>query len=178
MRRRAAASDDDEGESEGRKNRGQIQRLPFTLMNRTIEEEIDEDIRHFRASELLELPKKDKHHLFHTVYRVGDLDRTIKFYTEALGLKLLRQRDIPEEKYSNAFLGFRLEETNFVMELTFNYGVIPMILGLGLVTKELGGKITREYVKDWENFWSQTWRKRGRVSKSERGTSTKLPSDK
>ncbi|XP_061993441.1 lactoylglutathione lyase GLX1-like [Rosa rugosa] len=101
-------------------------------------------MRIFVASELLELPKKDKRRLLHAVYRVGDLERTIKFYTEALGMKLLRQRDIPEEKYSNAFLGFGQEETNFVMELTYNYGVIPMILGLSLVTKELGGKITRE----------------------------------
>ncbi|XP_062021025.1 lactoylglutathione lyase GLX1-like [Rosa rugosa] len=101
-------------------------------------------MRIFIASELLELPKKDKRHLLHAVYRVSDLERTIKFYTEALGMKLLRHRDIPKEKYSNAFLGFGPEETNFVMELTYNYGVIPMILGLGLVTKELGGKITRE----------------------------------
>ncbi|PRQ48389.1 putative lactoylglutathione lyase [Rosa chinensis] len=135
-------------------------------------------MRIFVASELLELPKKDKRRLLHAVYCVGDLERTIKFHTEALGMKLLWQRDIPDEKYSNAFLEFGPEETNFVMELTYNYGVIPMILGLVLVTKELGGKITRESVKDWENFWSQPWRKRGRVSKSERGTSTKLPSDK
>ncbi|GAB4831954.1 hypothetical protein Ancab_005974 [Ancistrocladus abbreviatus] len=57
------------------------------------------------TAELLEWPQKDKRRFLHAVYRVGDLDRTIKFYTECLGMKLLRKRDIPEEKYSNAFLG-------------------------------------------------------------------------
>ncbi|CAI0431101.1 unnamed protein product [Linum tenue] len=57
------------------------------------------------SAELLEFPKKDKRRMLHAVYRVGDLDRTIQFYTEGLGMKLLRKRDIPDEKYSNAFLG-------------------------------------------------------------------------
>ncbi|CAN1857326.1 Lactoylglutathione lyase GLX1 [Linum perenne] len=57
------------------------------------------------SADLLEFLKKDKRRLLHAVYRVGDLDRTIQFYTEGLGMKLLRKRDIPEEKYSNAFLG-------------------------------------------------------------------------
>ncbi|CAN1789705.1 Probable lactoylglutathione lyase, chloroplastic [Linum perenne] len=42
--------------------------------------------------------------MLHVVYRVGDLDKTIKFYTECLGMKLLRKRDIPEERYT--FLGY------------------------------------------------------------------------
>ncbi|MBA0695176.1 hypothetical protein Goari_005408, partial [Gossypium aridum] len=71
------------------------------------------------STELLEWPKKDNRRLLHAVYRVGDLDRTIKFYTECFGMKLLRKRDIPEEKYSNAFLGFGPEESHFVMELTY-----------------------------------------------------------
>ncbi|KAJ9566176.1 hypothetical protein OSB04_002142 [Centaurea solstitialis] len=71
------------------------------------------------SAELLEFPKKDKRRFLHAVYRVGDLERSIKFYTEAFGMKLLRQRDIPEEKYSNAFLGFGPEESNFVVELTY-----------------------------------------------------------
>lgn len=45
---------------------------------------------------------------------------TIRFYTEALGMKLLRKRDVPEEKYSNAFLGFGPEESHFVVELTYS----------------------------------------------------------
>ncbi|CAM6128820.1 unnamed protein product [Calypogeia fissa] len=73
-------------------------------------------------SSLVEFTNKDNRWLLHVVYRVGNLERTIKFYTEVLGMKLLRQRDIPEEKYSNAFLGFGPEETNFAVELTYNYG--------------------------------------------------------
>ncbi|KAL8091643.1 hypothetical protein AgCh_034049 [Apium graveolens] len=48
------------------------------------------------SSKLLEWPKKDKRRFLHIVYRVGDLVRTIKFYTEGFGMKLLRKRDIPE----------------------------------------------------------------------------------
>ena len=44
----------------------------------------------------------------------------LRFYTEAFGMKLLRKRDIPEEKYSNAFLGFGPEESHFVVELTYS----------------------------------------------------------
>ncbi|KAL5578830.1 hypothetical protein UlMin_011272 [Ulmus minor] len=109
--------------------------------------------------ELLEWPKKDKRRLLHAVYRVGDLDRTIKFYTEALGMKLLRKRDIPEEKYSNAFLGFGPEESHFVVELTYNYGVSSYDIGTGfghfaIATPDVyklvehirskGGNVTRE----------------------------------
>lgn len=43
-----------------------------------------------------------------------------RFYTECLGMKLLRKRDIPEEKYTNAFLGYGPEDTNFVVELTYS----------------------------------------------------------
>ncbi|CAM8890645.1 unnamed protein product [Rhodiola kirilowii] len=111
------------------------------------------------SAELLEWPKKDKRRLLHAVYRVGDLQRTIKFYTEAFGMKLLRQRDIPEEKYSNAFLGFGPEETNFVVELTYNYGVDKYDIGTGFghfaiatpdvyklveQVKAKGGEVTRE----------------------------------
>ncbi|KAF3451733.1 hypothetical protein FNV43_RR07829 [Rhamnella rubrinervis] len=70
-----------------------------------------------------EWPKKDKRRLLHAVYRVGDLHRTIKFCTEALGMKLLRKRDIPEENYSQAFLGFGPEESNFSVEFIHCYGV-------------------------------------------------------
>jgi len=83
------------------------------------------------SAELLEWPKKDKRRFLHAVYRVGDLDRTIKFYTECFGMKLLRKRDIPEEKYTNAFLGFGPEESNFAVELTYNYGVDKYDIGKG-----------------------------------------------
>ncbi|KAA8520080.1 hypothetical protein F0562_014336 [Nyssa sinensis] len=111
------------------------------------------------SDELLEWPKKDKRRFLHAVYRVGDLDRTIKFYTECFGMKLLRKRDIPEEKYSNAFLGFGPEESHFVVELTYNYGVDKYDIGTGFghfaiatpdvykMVEEIrakGGSITRE----------------------------------
>ncbi|XP_068322565.1 lactoylglutathione lyase GLX1-like [Pyrus communis] len=110
-------------------------------------------------ADVLEWPKKDKRRFLHAVYRVGDLDRTIKFYTEALGMKLLRKRDIPEEKYSNAFLGFGPEESHFVVELTYNYGVSSYDIGTGfghfaIATPDVqklvedvrakGGTVTRE----------------------------------
>ncbi|TKY72169.1 putative lactoylglutathione lyase [Spatholobus suberectus] len=82
-------------------------------------------------ADLLEWPKKDKRRFLHVVYRVGDLDRTIKFYTECFGMKLLRKRDIPEEKYANAFLGFGPEQSHFVVELTYNYGVTSYDIGTG-----------------------------------------------
>ncbi|KAJ7545912.1 hypothetical protein O6H91_08G016000 [Diphasiastrum complanatum] len=107
----------------------------------------------------LEWAHKDNRRLLHVVYRVGDLDRTIKFYTESLGMTLLRKRDIPEEKYTNAFLGYGPEETHFVVELTYNYGVEKYNLGTGFghfgiavedvyktveLIKDKGGKVTRE----------------------------------
>ncbi|KAJ0772414.1 putative lactoylglutathione lyase [Helianthus annuus] len=68
----------------------------------------------------LEWVKSDKRRMLHVVYRVGDMDRTIKFYTECLGMKLLRKRDIPEERYTNAFLGYGPEDSHFVIELTYS----------------------------------------------------------
>ncbi|KAL0330347.1 UNVERIFIED_CONTAM: putative lactoylglutathione lyase, chloroplastic [Sesamum radiatum] len=81
--------------------------------------------------DVLEWTKSDKRRFLHVVYRVGDLDKTIKFYTECLGMKLLRQRDIPEDKYSNAFVGYGPEESHFAMELTYNYGVDRYDIGTG-----------------------------------------------
>jgi lactoylglutathione lyase len=54
-----------------------------------------------------------------------------RFYTECLGMKLLRKRDIPEEKYTNAFLGYGAEDNHFVVELTYNYGVDKYDIGAG-----------------------------------------------
>ncbi|RLN09660.1 putative lactoylglutathione lyase [Panicum miliaceum] len=103
--------------------------------------------------------KKDNRRLLHVVYRVGDLDKTIKFYTECLGMKLLRKRDIPEEKYTNAFLGYGPEDSHFVVELTYNYGVDKYDIGAGFghfgigvddvaktveLVRAKGGKVTRE----------------------------------
>ena len=59
----------------------------------------------------------------HTMIRVGDLQRSIDFYTKLLGMKLLRQRDVPDGKYTLAFVGYGDEESNSVIELTYNHGV-------------------------------------------------------
>ncbi|CAI0628734.1 unnamed protein product, partial [Linum tenue] len=108
---------------------------------------------------VLEWVKQDKRRMLHVVYRVGDLDRTIKFYTECLGMKLLRKRDIPEERYTNAFLGYGPEDSQFVIELTYNYGIDNYDIGAGFghfgiavedvaktveLIKAKGGKVTRE----------------------------------
>jgi lactoylglutathione lyase len=91
--------------------------------------------------------------------RVGDLDRSVRFYTEVLGMKLLRTTDRPEQKYKLAFVGYDTEERSAVLELTYNYGVERYDLGgaYGHVAIEVGdlrktcdavrtkgGKVTRE----------------------------------
>jgi lactoylglutathione lyase len=97
--------------------------------------------------------------ILHTMLRVGDLDRSLKFYTEVLGMKLLRTTDRPDQKYSLAFVGYDDEDRAAVLELTYNYGVDRYDLGsaYGHVAiavgdaakacaevKKRGGKVTRE----------------------------------
>ncbi len=97
--------------------------------------------------------------MLHTMLRVGDLDRSVKFYTGVLGMKLLRTTDRPDQKYSLAFVGYDDEEKTAVIELTYNYGVGRYELGnaFGHVAlavanaakacdevKRRGGKVTRE----------------------------------
>ena len=67
--------------------------------------------------------------ILHTMLRVGDLQRSLKFYTELLGMKLLRTTDRPEQKYSLAFVGYDTEDRSAVIELTYNYGVDRYDLG-------------------------------------------------
>jgi lactoylglutathione lyase len=67
--------------------------------------------------------------LLHTMLRVGDLDRSVKFYTEVLGMKLLRTTDRPDQKYSLAFVGYDGEDRTAVLELTYNYGVDKYEMG-------------------------------------------------
>ena len=69
--------------------------------------------------------------ILHTMLRVGNLDRSVKFYTEVLGMKLLRTTDRPEQKYRLAFVGYDGEDKTAVLELTYNYGVDKYDLGAG-----------------------------------------------
>jgi len=91
--------------------------------------------------------------------RVGDMQRSVDFYTKILGMKLLRTTDRPEQKYSLAFVGYDDEERAAVLELTYNYGVERYELGtafghiaIGMPdvsaacerVRKSGGKVTRE----------------------------------
>lgn len=67
--------------------------------------------------------------MLHTMLRVGNLERSIAFYTEVLGMQLLRQSDNPEYKYTLAFVGYGDESSNAVLELTYNWGVESYELG-------------------------------------------------
>jgi len=59
--------------------------------------------------------------ILHTMIRVGDLDTSIRFYTEVLGMKLLRRKDYPEGKFTLAFVGYADESDSAVIELTYNW---------------------------------------------------------
>ncbi|MCP5325771.1 MAG: lactoylglutathione lyase [Oceanospirillaceae bacterium] len=67
--------------------------------------------------------------ILHTMLRVGDLQRSINFYCNVMGMQLLRQRDNPEYQYTLAFLGYGPESSEAVIELTYNYGVDKYELG-------------------------------------------------
>ncbi|MDS4039656.1 MAG: lactoylglutathione lyase [Candidatus Competibacter sp.] len=97
--------------------------------------------------------------ILHTMLRTGDLDRSIKFYTEILGMKLLRQQDYPAGKFTLAFLGYGDESEHTAIELTYNWGVDRYDMGtayghiaIGVddvyeataEVKNRGGKILRE----------------------------------
>ena len=69
--------------------------------------------------------------ILHTMLRVGDLQRSIRFYTNVLGMKMLRTTDRPEQKYTLAFVGYGDESEHAVLELTYNYGVDRYDLGSG-----------------------------------------------
>jgi lactoylglutathione lyase len=97
--------------------------------------------------------------ILHTMIRVGDLQRSIDFYTRVLGMKLLRTKDNPEFKYTLAYLGYGSNPDHAELELTYNYGVSTYEMGtayghMALGTEDIyalcerirekGGKITRE----------------------------------
>ena len=67
--------------------------------------------------------------LLHTMLRVGDLQRSIDFYTRVMGMKLLRKSDRPEQKYTLAFVGYGNNPEHAEIELTYNYGVDKYDLG-------------------------------------------------
>jgi lactoylglutathione lyase len=69
--------------------------------------------------------------ILHTMLRVGELERSLRFYTEVLGMRLLRTTDRPEQKYKLAFVGYGDESEQAVLELTYNYGVGKYDLGTG-----------------------------------------------
>ena len=97
--------------------------------------------------------------LLHTMLRVGDLQRSIRFYTEVMGMELLRTTQRPEQKYDLAFVGYGSNPEHAEIELTYNYGVERYELGsaFGHVAigvpdvkqacdkvRANGGKVTRE----------------------------------
>lgn len=97
--------------------------------------------------------------ILHTMLRVGDLKRSLDFYTGVLGMQLLRQQDYPDGKFTLAFIGFGPESEQTAIELTYNYGVDRYELGsaYGHIALEVddayraceeirtrGGKVVRE----------------------------------
>ena len=97
----------------------------------------------------------------HTMIRVGEIDRSVKFYTELLGMKELRRNDVPAGKYTLVFLGYGEgnKEGQGEIELTYNYGVekyelgnafghlavgVPDVAGACEKVRTGGGKVTRE----------------------------------
>ena len=67
--------------------------------------------------------------ILHTMIRTADLDRSITFYTEVLNMKLLRQKEYPDGKFTLAFLGYGDESENTVIELTYNWDVEKYDMG-------------------------------------------------
>ncbi len=97
--------------------------------------------------------------MLHTMIRVGDLQRSVDFYTQVLGMKLLRQKDYPDGKFTLAFVGYGDEKDNTVIELTHNWDTDSYDVGNGFghlaievddvyqaaeAIRERGGKIIRE----------------------------------
>jgi lactoylglutathione lyase len=97
--------------------------------------------------------------ILHTMLRVGNLDKSLAFYTQVLGMKLLRRKDYPDGKFTLAFVGYQDEASGTVLELTHNWDTPSYSLGDGFGhiavevndayqacenTRKMGGKVTRE----------------------------------
>lgn len=97
--------------------------------------------------------------MLHTMLRVGNLERSIQFYTQVLGMQVLRQQDYPDGKFTLAFVGYGPEISHTVLELTYNYGVESYDMGKAYghiaievedayaaceKVKQAGGKVIRE----------------------------------
>ncbi len=97
--------------------------------------------------------------ILHTMLRVGNLDRSIAFYTDVLGMRLLRREDYPEGSFTLAFVGYQVEREGTVLELTHNWDTDHYDLGSGFghiavevenaqaaceKVRQLGGKVVRE----------------------------------
>lgn len=97
--------------------------------------------------------------ILHTMLRVGNLEKSLAFYTQVLGMKLLRRKDYPDGKFTLAFVGYQDEANGAVLELTHNWDTSSYNLGEGFGhiaievddaygacenTKKLGGKVIRE----------------------------------
>ena len=128
--------------------------------------------------------------LLHTMLRVGDLDKSLDFYTRVLGMTLLRRNDYPEGKFTLAFVGYGPETEHAVIELTYNWGVDKYDLGnaYGHIALEVddayaacdkiraaGGKVVREagpmkhgstviaFVDDPDGYKIELIQRKGRV---------------
>lgn len=97
--------------------------------------------------------------ILHTMLRVGNLERSIRFYTDVLGMQVLRRKDYPEGKFTLAFVGYQSETEGTVLELTHNWETDHYDLGTGFghiaievdnayeaceKVRNLGGRVTRE----------------------------------
>lgn len=97
--------------------------------------------------------------ILHTMLRVGNLDKSLAFYTQVLGMKLLRRKEYPDGRFTLAFVGYQDETDDTVLELTHNWDTSSYNLGEGYGhiaievgdayqacenVKKLGGKVTRE----------------------------------
>jgi lactoylglutathione lyase len=82
---------------------------------------------------------RDSFRMMHTMIRVFDLDRSIRFYTELLGMELLRREEFPDGKFTLAFVGYGPEANNAVVELTHNWDqTAPYEIGTGFGHLALG----------------------------------------